>query len=207
MRGKVLIAAILAAFVALIGPAAADAKRKDQVVISGSVNVAKGQTARDIVVVDGPVRIGGHVRGDVFAIAGGVRISGPVDGDVVTAANRLRLLKGARVKGDVSYGDEKPIVASGAQVDGKIKKVKNKIGVGAFAWAIGLIIWLAVTASTLILGLLFVAFTPRAAEAAWEVAGASTGATIGMGAGLFFGIPIVAVLIGATVLGLPLALL
>src|SRR3954470_34865 len=205
MRGKVLIAAILAAFVALIGPAAADAKRKDQVVISGSVHVAKGQTARDIVVVDGPVRIDGHVTGDVFAIAGRVRISGTVDGDVVTVANRLRLLKGARVKGDVSYGDEKPIVASGAQVDGKIKKVKNKIGVGAFAWAIGLIIWLAVTGSALILGILVVGLTPRAMEAAWEVAGASTGATIGMGAGLFLGFPIVALIVAATVVGIPLA--
>jgi cytoskeletal protein CcmA (bactofilin family) len=205
MRGKVLIAAILAAFVALAGPAAADAKRKDQIVISGSVNVAKGQTARDIVIVDGPVRIDGHVTGDVFAIAGRVRISGTVDGDVVTVANRLRLLEGARVKGDVSYGDEKPVVASGAQVDGKIKKVKNKVGVGAFAWAIGLIIWLAVTGSALILGILVVAVTPRAMEAAWEVAGARTGATIAMGAGLFLGFPIVALIVAATVIGIPLA--
>ncbi|MFL6116007.1 MAG: polymer-forming cytoskeletal protein, partial [Catenulispora sp.] len=196
---------MIAALVALVGPAVADAKRKDQVVISGSVNVAKGQTARDIVIVDGPVRIDGHVTGDVFAIAGKVRISGTVDGDVVTVANRLRLLEGAHVKGDVSYGDEKPVVESGARVDGKTKKVKNKIGVGAFAWAIGLIIWLAVTGSALILGILVVALTPRAMEAAWEVAGASTGATIGMGAGLFLGFPIVALIVAATVVGIPLA--
>ncbi|MFL5781641.1 MAG: polymer-forming cytoskeletal protein [Thermoleophilaceae bacterium] len=205
MRGRVLVAAVIAALVALVGPAVADAKRKDQVVISGSVNVAKGQTARDIVIVDGPVRIDGHVTGDVFAIAGRVRISGTVDGDVVTVANRLRLLDGAQVKGDVSYGDEKPVVESGARVDGKIKKVKNKIGVGAFAWAIGLIVWLAVTGSALILGILVVALTPRAMEAAWEVAGASTGATIGMGAGLFLGFPIVALIVAATVVGIPLA--
>jgi hypothetical protein len=205
MRGRVLIAAVLAALVTLLAPAVADAKRKDQIVISGSVNVAQGQTARDIVIVDGPVRIDGHVTGDVIAIAGRVRIGGTVDGDVVTIANRLRLLDGARVKGDVSYGDEKPIVASGAQVDGKIKKVKSKIGVGAFAWAIGLVIWLAVTGSALILGVLVVAFTPRAMEAAWEVAGARTGATIGMGVGLFLGFPIVALIVAATVIGIPLA--
>lgn len=205
MRGRVLIAAVLAAFVALVAPAVADAKRKDQIVISGSVTVPKDKTAGDVVIVDGPVTVAGHVTGDVIAVAGKVTISGRVDGDVLTIANRLRLLEGARVKGDVSYGDEKPIIASGATVDGKIKKVKNKVGVGAFAWAIGLIIWLAVTGSALILGVLVVAFTPRAMEAAWEVAGARTGATIGMGAGLFLGFPIVALIVAATVVGIPLA--
>jgi cytoskeletal protein CcmA (bactofilin family) len=207
MRGRALIVVALLALVAVAAPAAADAKRKDQVVISGSVDVPKGGTAGDIVIVDGPVRIAGHVTGDVVAIAGKVRISGQVDGDVVTVANRLRLLEGAHVRGDVSYGDEKPIVASGATVDGKVKKIKNKIGVGAFAWAIGLIVWLAVTASSLILGVLVVGFTPRAVEVAWEAAEASLGAVIGMGVGLFVGIPLVAALVAATVFGLPLALL
>jgi cytoskeletal protein CcmA (bactofilin family) len=207
MRGRVLIAAVLAALVALLSPAAASAERKDQVVISGSVDVPKDGTAGDIVIVDGPVRIDGHVTGNVVAVAGKVTVSGQVDGDVVTIANRLRLLGGAHVKGDVSYADKKPVVASGATVGGKVKKIRNKIGVGALAWAVGLIIWLAVTASALILGVVVVAFTPRAVEAAWEVAGASLGAVIGMGAGLFLGIPLVAALIAATVFGLPLALL
>jgi cytoskeletal protein CcmA (bactofilin family) len=207
MRERALILVALLALVALAAPAAADAKRKDQVVISGTVDVPKGATAGDIVIVDGPVRIAGHVTGDVVAVAGKVTISGQVDGDVVTVANRLRLLEGAHVRGDVSYGDEKPVVASGATVDGKIKKVKNKIGVGAFAWAIGLIIWLAVTASSLILGVLVVAFTPRAVEAASEAADSSLGAAIGMGAGLFIGIPLGAILIAATVFGVPLAVL
>jgi cytoskeletal protein CcmA (bactofilin family) len=207
MRGRALILVALLALVALAAPAAADAKRKDQVVISGSVDVPRNGTARDIVIVDGPVRIAGHVTGDVIAVAGKVTISGRVDGDVVTLAGRLRLLGGARVGGDASYGDEKPIVASGATVDGKIKKVKNKIGVGAFAWAIGLIFWLAVTASALILGVLVVAFTPRVVESAWETAEGRLGAVIGMGAGLFIGIPLVAALVAATVFGLPLAVL
>jgi cytoskeletal protein CcmA (bactofilin family) len=207
MRGRALILVALVALVALAAPGAADAKRKDQIVISGSVDVPKDGTAGDIVIVDGPVRIAGHVTGDVIAVAGKVTISGRVDGDVLTVANRLRLLDGARVGGDVSYADEKPIVAGGATVGGKVKKVKNKIGVGALAWAVGLIIWLAVTASALILGVLVVAFTPRVVESAWEAAERGLGAVIGMGVGLFVGIPLVAALIAATVFGLPLALL
>src|ERR671931_779658 len=106
MRGRVLIAAVLVALAALVAPAAASAERKDQVVISGSVDVPKGKTAGDVLIIDGPVRVDGHVTGDVVAVAGKVRITGRVDGDVLTVAGRLRLLDGARVKGDVSYGDE-----------------------------------------------------------------------------------------------------
>ena len=205
MGVRTLIALVLVALAALLVPAAASAERKDQVVISGSVNVPKGKTAGDIVIADGPVRIDGHVTGDVVAAAGNVTVRGRIDGDVLTFAGRLRLLEGARVHGDVSYGDEKPVIASGAKIDGKVKKAKNKVGVGAFAWAIGLFIWLAVTGSALILGILVVAFTPRAVEAAWEAAGGRTGATIGMGIALFLGFPLVALIVAATVIGIPLA--
>src|SRR3954453_7174941 len=114
MRGRVLVAAVIAALVALVGPAVADAKRKDPVVISGSVDVAKGQTADDIVIVDGPVRVDGHVTGDVVAVAGKVTVTGRIDGDVITVANRLRVRDGGRIGGDVSYADKKPVVAGGA---------------------------------------------------------------------------------------------
>jgi cytoskeletal protein CcmA (bactofilin family) len=205
MRRKAPILVALFALVALAVPGAASAKRKDQVVISGSVEVPKGKTAGDIVIVDGPVRIAGHVTGDVVAIAGKVTISGEVDGDVLTVANRLRLLPNGHVHGDVSYADKKPQIASGAAVDGKTKKIRNKVGVGALAWGIGLAIWLAVTASALILGVLVVALAPRAFEASWEAAEGSLGAVIGMGVGLFIGFPLVALVVAATVVGIPLA--
>ncbi|HKP91083.1 MAG TPA: polymer-forming cytoskeletal protein, partial [Thermoleophilaceae bacterium] len=207
MGGRALIALVLVALAALVIPAAASAERKDQYVISGSIDVPKGETAGDLVIVDGPVRIDGHVTGDVFAVAGKVTIKGRVDGDVTTIAERLRLREGGRVRGDVSYADKKPVVAPGASIGGKVKKIKNKVGLGAFAWAVGLLFWLGVTGSALILGILLVGFTPRAVESAAEVADRSTGATIGMGAAIFFGIPILAVLVGATVIGIPLAAL
>jgi cytoskeletal protein CcmA (bactofilin family) len=207
MRGRTLIALVLVALAVVPASAlGADSDGDDQVVITGSVHVAKHQKAHTIVIVDGPVRIDGHVTGDVVAVAGRATISGEVDGDVVTVANRLRLLEGAHVGGDVSYGDEKPVIASGATVDGKVSNEDwNEVGSGAFAWAIGIFIWLTVTASALLLGILVIAFPPRVVESAWETAESSRGAVIGMGAGLFLGIPIVAALVGATIVGLPLA--
>jgi len=67
-------------------------------------------------------------------------------------------------------------------------------------------VWLAVTVSMLVLGLLLLAFGPRAAEATVRAARERTGASIGWGAGLFFLLPILAVVAVATFVGIPLGL-
>jgi cytoskeletal protein CcmA (bactofilin family) len=196
--------------IALVVPAfasAAGGKGKDQIVVTGSVDVPKDRTVHTVVIVDGPATIAGHVTGDVVAVHGKVTLSGQVDGDVSTVTKRARLLPGAHVRHDLLYGDKKPIVDSGATVDGKTKHESwNKVS-SSFAWAFGLLIWLGVTLSALILGLLLVALVPRVVEAAWEAAESSLGPVIGIGAGLFVGFPLVALLIAATVFGLPLSLL
>src|SRR3954454_6918231 len=99
--------AIAVALLSLLTAATARAAPRDQIVVTGSVGVPAGQTASDIVIVDGPVNIAGHVTGDVVSVNGVVTISGTVDGDVTTIAKRARLLNGARVRGDVTYGDKK----------------------------------------------------------------------------------------------------
>src|SRR5207237_773346 len=83
------------------GALAAGGQGKDHVVITGSVDVPHGSTAKTIVIVDGPVRIDGHVTGDVVAIHGTVTVAGRVDGDLTTVSKRARLLAGARVRHDV----------------------------------------------------------------------------------------------------------
>jgi cytoskeletal protein CcmA (bactofilin family) len=190
-------------------PATASAadEAKDQIVITGSVAVAKGETVDTVVIADGPVTIDGHVEGDVVAINGRVTIRGTVDGDVATVVKRARLLDGGRVGGDLIYSEKKPDVAGGATVDGKIRHENAGKASSAFAWALGLLLWLAVTASSLVLGVVLVAFTPRVVEAAWEAADSRLGAVIGIGAALFFGLPLVALFVAFTVFGLPLSLL
>jgi hypothetical protein len=190
-------------FLALAAPSAQAAR--EQVVITGSIAVPAGQTTKDLVIVDGPATIAGHVDGDVIAINGVVTISGTVDGDVVAIAKRARLLPNARVEGDVMYGDKKPVVAPGAVVGGDVSKENWRFGEG-FGWLADLIWWLIVSVSTLVLGLALLAFAPRAAEAAWLVSQERTGLACAWAAGLFFGLPIVAVLAIVTVFGLPLGI-
>jgi hypothetical protein len=200
------LAATLALAIALaagIGAPAAQAAR-DQVVVTGAIAVPAGQTASDLVIVDGPVTIAGHVTGNVVSVNGTVRISGTVDGDVVTVAKRALLADGARVGGDVTYADKKPVVAAGAVVSGDVQHENWRFK--GFGWLAQLVWWLIVGVSTLVLGLALIAFAPRAADSAWVVSQERTGLACAWAAGLFFGVPIIAVLAMITVFGLPLGI-
>jgi hypothetical protein len=91
-------------------------------------------------------------------------------------------------------------------VSGEVKH-EDWRGIGAgVQWALRLILWLTVTVSTLILGLALLAFAPRAAEAAWLVSQERTGLACAWAAGIFFGVPIVAIVAIVTVFGLPLGI-
>jgi hypothetical protein len=207
MRLRTVLAVVLAALALPAVAWAASGKAKDQIVITGTVDVAKGERAKTIVIADGPVTIAGHVTGDVVAIHGRVTISGRVDGDVATVAKRAVLAPGAHVGGDLIYGDKKPVVAGGATVGGKVRHEGFGKVSSAFAWVLGLVVWLTVTVSAAILGIVLVAVAPRVVEVAWEAAEQRLGAVIGIGVALFVGLPIVALLIALTVFGLPLALM
>src|SRR5438552_4165218 len=97
MRGPALALAVTAA-IGLTLPAAGWASGghgKNQIVVTGSVDVPRGKTVHTIVILDGPVTIGGHVTGDVVAVSGAVTVSGRVDGTVATVSKRARVLRGA----------------------------------------------------------------------------------------------------------------
>lgn len=207
MRVLAAVAILLAVLALPAAAGASSGKGKDQVVITGSVNVPRGKTVKTIVIVDGPVTIDGHVTGDVVSVHGTVTVSGRVDGDLATVTKRAHLLAGAHVGHDLLYGDKKPTVDGGATVGGKVKHEGFSKVSSSFAWALGLFVWLAVTLSALVLGVLVVAFTPRVVESAWEAADSGLGSVIGMGVALFVGFPLVALAIAATVFGLPLSLL
>jgi len=68
------------------------------------------------------------------------------------------------------------------------------------------VIWVAYTVSTLILGLILLALFPRALEAAAVAALAKVGSSIGWGLALFFGLPLLGILLLVTVVGIPLGI-
>ena len=187
--------------------------------VSGDVEVARGEvvtgpvatldgsafirgTVTDYVVVgDGDLVVSGRVTRGVVVVHGDARISGRVRGDVVALTGRVTVTATGSVGGDV-VSRRPPSIARGT-VEGEVRRVDLRaiftgIIIGFLAY-----LWLAVTLSTAILGLLFVWLLPRAADTA-AAAGKRVGASIGWGASVGIVGPMLAVLVLVTVVGLPL---
>ncbi|MFL5817785.1 MAG: polymer-forming cytoskeletal protein [Conexibacter sp.] len=182
-----------------------DGDGDDRIVITGGTVVAAGQTAGDVVVLDGPVRIAGHATGDVVAVSGPVRITGRVDGDVAAVSDRAILAPTARVGGDLRYGDERPVVAQGARVSGSIKDENWADTLSSPGWGLAgpLVWWLAVTVSTLLVGVLLLLLAPRMLAAAERGARGHLWPAVGWGVLVAIALPLVAVLALVTLVGIP----
>jgi hypothetical protein len=206
-----LVAALVAgAAMSIASPAAAkgDAAPGDDgptVVVTGRVTVPEGRRTDAVIIVDGPADVAGRVEGPVIAANGDVRVSGTVDEDVVALNGRAVIADGARVGGDVVSSDE-PRVAAGAAVDGKVERVKFNNFFNALGWVLWIVWWLAVTVSTLLLGLVLWALFPRMGAAVVAAGRSRPGPCIGWGLLLGVGLPILSIALFFTVLGIPLAL-
>jgi cytoskeletal protein CcmA (bactofilin family)/nitrate reductase NapE component len=226
MRRHLLTVSALATImlIAVASPASAaragSARDDRRISVSGGVVVAQGEvvngpvvsidgpatidgTADDVYVGSGRVVIRGRVTGDVFVLHGDVLITGRVGSDVVALDGRITVRDGARVSGDVR-SREQPNVAPGT-VRGEVKKLNIGNLFRGFVIAFLIVLWIAVTVSVGILGLVFVLLFPRAADAT-EAAGRRFGPTLGWGALVGVVGPIVGVLVLVTVVGIPFGL-
>lgn len=210
-RSPRLAAALLSVIAVSIG-AAAPALAQDgargtgdqQVVLTGRVTVGEGETSGTVVIFDGPATIDGDVRGDVVAFNGPVDISGHVTRDVVAFNGAVTLGSTAEVDGDL-ITRERPRIDPGATVRGELQRV-DSVDIAAGVSFLGrFVVWIAMTVSLLVLGLLLLLLAPRAADVV-ALAAQRTGAAIGWGIGLFLLLPIVGIVALATLVGIPLGL-
>lgn len=179
------------------------------VVLTGRAAVGTQEcVAGDVVIFNGPAAIDGTVGGNVVVFNGPTRIAGAVLGDVTSFSGDVVLEDGARVAGNLTTGTD-PEITGDAVVGGRVERVRPQEfgeGLRVAGFFTRIAVWLAVTISALVLGLILLAFAPRAAETTARVARRHTGASIGWGAALFFLVPIVAVVALATLVGIPLGL-
>jgi hypothetical protein len=158
-------------------------------------------------VVDGSVNVAGRVTGDLIAISAPVRITGTVEGDVVALTRRAVISPGARIGGDLIYADKRPRVAAGATVAGDTRRFDvDEVTAPFGVFATRIAVWLAFSVSSLVLGLALLWLAPRALDAALWTARTATGAAIGIGLAVFFGIPVAALLAVVTLVGIPLGI-
>jgi cytoskeletal protein CcmA (bactofilin family) len=208
VRRLALSACVAAAVLAL--PAAALAagltpSKGDQIVLSGTVTVPRGEVVDEVVIVHGVADIQGVALGDVVVFDGSIAVTGQVSGSVIAMNGPVRLGPSAQIGGDVlARGAVR--APEGANVDGQIRQ-----GV-AFMWRMPASVfgrfatWLAVTVSTLALGLLAIFITPRASDAVSVALRTAPWASLGLGVGLAVLIPALALLAVASLVALPLGL-
>lgn len=198
----------LVAFAALPALAQIDinvTEDRSQVVMTGEVVVSADETSGTVVIFDGPVRVQGTVDGDVVAFNGDVTVSGTVTGSVTAFNGVVRLSHTAVVQGDL-VTQKAPLVAPGATIGGERRRVNTDLILGRIAWISAVAIWIAVTVSTFILGALIVLLMPKAAERSATVGLTRIGPTVGWGFLMTFGLPLVAVVLAITLIGIPLGL-
>lgn len=201
-----LAALALCAAPALAKPIAGEADDDAIIVINGDVEVEHGELAKGVFVVDGDAYIRGRVDGDVVLLSGDAIVRGRIDGNLVTIAGRARLASRARIGGDLIYADEPPRLAPGARVAGEIEEEDWLDSLGLFPFIGAFVFWLAMSISAVVLGIAVVLTAPRALDAAFEQARERFWTAVGIGAGIFVGLPLIAVFSAITLAGLPLAI-
>jgi hypothetical protein len=207
-RASLLLALIALGALALPSAAAAGARSDhgdEIVVISGDVSVPRHETVDGVFVVSGDVRVAGRSDGDVVVFAGDALVSGRIDGDLVVATGQARLLPSAYVSGDVSYGDEQPIIAGQAIVRGEVTGKDWEDSIDFLPFVFGFSFWLMMSGSALLLGCLLLLIAPRAADAIDARSRGRVGPLIAIGAAITIGLPLAAILVAVTVVGVALS--
>jgi hypothetical protein len=173
------------------------------VVLTGSLDLPQGAVVDDAVIFDGDATIAGDVTNNAIAFNGDVLVTGHVGENVVAFNGRVTLGPGAQVGGDV-ISRFTPIVAPTAVVDGRVRSVRSlDINFGEFTVVSRLLVWLATSVSSFLLGLLVILFVPRAVDATARAGIDRLGASIGFGFLVLIGVPIVAVIAIAILVGIP----
>lgn len=200
-----ILGGLVALLVGASSPAWAqdDPRENDFVVLTGGAVVGVDKTVGSLVVFDGDVRVDGIVDESAVAFNGDVIISGTVNDDVVAFNGDVSLLPGAVVRGDV-VSLRKAEVAEAATIGGSEKRLQEQFDFDwRFGFAARFVWWLAISISTLVFGFILGGLAPRAVERIAVVGSERTLASLGFGVTLFLGIPIVAVIALATVVGIP----
>ena len=184
-----------------VGRSVTGAAQQVNISSSGSVDgslVAAGETISAF----GPVGRG------ITAGGGTLQLGGTVGGKVLAWANTLSLGPSTRIAGDLEYRSETQAEIPSGTVAGRvqydpIQREARQAPLLNGLFDFGGLIWLLGSA---ILGALAIMFAPRASARAVELGRQQPMATFGVGLLVLCTVPLAALLIGVTLVGIPLAL-
>jgi cytoskeletal protein CcmA (bactofilin family) len=177
---------------------------------AGHVEIgSNAKVSGNVTVAGGDVAIRGAVKGYLQAAGGHVLIDGPVDGDVVAAGGQIELGPLARIGGKLTYRSEDFKRDPAAQVAGAVQVLERNRAVHEDSWqwhhrAGGGWIW---SAGVILMAALFAAAMPVVSARLAQELRAHPGLALLWGFIAFVCIPVGAVVLVITIIGIPLALL
>lgn len=180
----------------------------DLVVTGGSVKVTStGRIAGDLLLAGGNVDVRGTVDGKVEGYAASFTAGGTFNRSVSVKTQSIDVLPSARVTGDLDYTSPNAASIPGAaQVGGQVSHTESSPFRGDWrakgAWTSHLVrlLWMLIVGAVIIL--LFPHASARTANAVRRVL-----PSLGMGILLIWLLPLIAILLLITVIGIPLAVL
>lgn len=159
----------------------------------------------DLDVAGGSIEIAGHVGADLSCAGGIVVIGGTVDGNATIDADDIRILQSARIQGDLEYTSDKEIKIPAGTVMGDVvyKRSEKKVEDIYSKTTSAIISFL----SILLIGLLMVRFTGNTTIRVSDTIATQLLKSLGSGVLLLIAIPLVALVLMMTVIGIPLGLI
>jgi cytoskeletal protein CcmA (bactofilin family) len=200
---------------------------RDMIALAGVMDVA-GEVQDDLVAAGRRLRIGktgsvggdarlaarsieldGRIGGSVRAVARRITVSGLIEGKADFMAERIVIAPGARIAGDLIYRSERrPEIAEGASIGGTVQQIEPDFPtLRKIAWSllgIGLAFALACALGVLLLGAAVQFVVPGLMDAAANRLQQEPWLMLGRGVALLLLLPLVAGLLLATLVGIPL---
>ncbi len=179
----------------------------DNAMIAGGTitSSSNSDVGGDLDVAGGSVEIAGHVGSDLSCGGGSVVIGGTVDGNATIYADDIRILQSARIQGDLEYTSDKEIEIPAGTVLGNVvyKRSEKKVEDIYSKTTSSIISFL----SILLIGLLMVRFTGNTTVRVSDTIATQILKSLGSGVLLLIAIPLVAMILMITVIGIPLGLI
>lgn len=174
--------------------------------INGPITVAAEQSVDVVVGIDNNVVIDGVVREGLWVIDSNVTVNGRVEGDLVVISGTLLLGPSAVVE-DVHLIRSTLVRDPGATITGSLNERAEFF---SFSWWDGIVtsalFWIGITLVILVAGLLFAWLGGRQLTALGATARTNWGGSIVAALALLFGLPVLAIGLFFTVIGIPLGL-
>ena len=183
----------------------------DLVVAGGQVQILGNGIGGDALIAGGSIRIDASVRGSLRARGGTVYLNSPISGNVDIKAEKITLGPSANIQGNLTYSSPKEIVLeAGAQVKGKTTYTpitKPDVNAQGALFAIFSALFLLKFITILIGALLLALIFKRYARELVLHARNETWASFGRGIIWTIVLPILAVILCATIVGIPFGIL